>query len=138
MIKLILCLSSLLITLASSKLSALIVSSTFPSNIFTIRCWTDSQGIVVEDSDRILAEFKEFDCGLGGGKHKNCVKETREVDGTWLTFRNCGDIEEKTGCKTDLSNVTKCYCSQDYCNSASYPVKSLAIISMSVAILILI
>ena len=58
MIKLILCLSSLLITLASSKLSALIVSSTFPSNIFTIRCWTDSQGIVLEDSDRILAEFK--------------------------------------------------------------------------------
>ena len=124
------------------------------------------------------------------------------MDGTWLTFRNCGDMsvqmhaerqrmchilsqltvklpatphpsqttnnsnseifyfyhifyfdpfpasrmltdiscsrEEKTGCKTDLSNVTKCYCSQDYCNSASYPVKSIAIISMSVAILVLI
>ena len=58
MIKLIICLSSLLFTLASSKLSALIVSSTFPANIFTIRCWTDSQGIVLEDSDRILAEFK--------------------------------------------------------------------------------
>ena len=48
---------------------------------------------------------KEFDCGLGGGKHKNCLKvreatlltpksecfqETKDVDGHMLTFRNCG------------------------------------------------
>ena len=42
--------------------------------------------------------------------------------------------EEKSGCKTDLSNITKCYCSEDYCNTASSVFQSVTMIVISTAI----
>ena len=38
-----------------------------------------------------LLYLKDFDCGLGGGKQLNCVRETKEVDGVRVTVRNCGE-----------------------------------------------
>eukprot|EP00092_Neocalanus_flemingeri_P102249 GFUD01130788.1.p1 GENE.GFUD01130788.1~~GFUD01130788.1.p1 ORF type:complete len:146 (-),score=32.41 GFUD01130788.1:26-463(-) len=89
------------------------------SQVDSIKCYMDNQGIPVEEEPYIIPEFKEFDCSLGGGKHKNCMKYTKEYDGQMLVYRNCGVLEEKSGCKKDVANVTRCYCSEDYCNTAT-------------------
>ena len=44
--------------------------------------------------------------------------------------------DQKSGCKTDTSNATKCYCSEDYCNSADALARTLSMITISVAIFI--
>merc|ERR1711874_716708 len=96
-----------------------LVLSTTISQVNSIKCYMDNQGIPVAEEPYIIPEFKEFDCSLGGGKHKNCMKYTKEYDGEMLIYRNCGVLEEKSGCQTDAANVTRCYCSTDYCNKAT-------------------
>merc|ERR1711874_950143 len=78
-----------------------LVLSTTISQVNSIKCYMDNQGIPVAEEPYIIPEFKEFDCSLGGGKHKNCMKYTKEYDGEMLIYRNCGVLEEKSGCKTD-------------------------------------
>jgi len=89
------------------------------THTFAIKCYVDNQGIPVEEADGIIAEFKEFDCSLGGGRHQNCLKEIRESDGQMLIYRNCGLLEQRSGCETNAANVTKCYCSEHFCNTAT-------------------
>jgi len=90
------------------------------SRTFAVKCYVDNQGIPLEEAHGIIAEFKEFDCSLGGGTHQNCLKEIRESDGQMLIYRNCGLLEQRSGCETSAANVTKCYCSEDFCNAASH------------------
>jgi len=87
---------------------------------FAVKCYVDNQGIPLEEAHGIIAEFKEFDCSLGGGTHQNCLKEIRESDGQMLIYRNCGLLEQRSGCETSAANVTKCYCSEDFCNAAPH------------------
>ena len=58
MIPQLLCVSSILLSLTTARLSTLMVSSLLPANIFNIRCWIDNQGIVLQDENTIIAEFK--------------------------------------------------------------------------------
>merc|ERR1712126_164365 len=90
-----------------------------------IKCYVDNQGIPVEEAGGIIAEFKEFDCSLGEGTHRNCLKRIAESDGQMLIYRNCGLLEEKTGCEIDAANVTRCYCTSDFCNSSPFLFPSL-------------
>ena len=58
MIPHLLCVWGLLLPLTTARLSTLLVSSVLPANIFSIRCWIDNQGIVLQDQNTIIAEFK--------------------------------------------------------------------------------
>merc|ERR1712025_360442 len=130
-LKTLLLLNLLLCCQCSRIVPGLVMLISAPSSVHNIKCYIDTQGIPIEDAPVIIAEFKEFDCALGGGKQKNCLKETKDVDGHRMTFRNCGSVDEKTGCSTDIANVTRCYCAQDYCNSGHHHVLSSALIFLS-------
>lgn len=75
------------------------------SRTFAVKCYVDNQGIPLEEAHGIIAEFKEFDCSLGGGTHQNCLKEIRESDGQMLIYRNCGLLEQRSGCETSAANL---------------------------------
>merc|ERR1711874_579068 len=77
-----------------------LVLSTTISQVNSIKCYMDNQGIPVAEEPYIIPDTKEY-------------------DGEMLIYRNCGVLEEKSGCQTDAANVTRCYCSTDYCNKAT-------------------
>jgi len=98
----------------------LLLASCCLTHTFAVKCYVDNQGIPLDEAHGIIAEFKEFDCSLGGGTHQNCLKEIRESDGQMLIYRNCGLLEQRSGCETTAANVTKCYCSEHFCNAAPH------------------